>query len=143
MNRTMIRTLGTTSAALLMAAGAAGWAADEMAPAHSDRAGLMATPITATDGGTLYQSVCQACHMPGAVGATAAGYYPPLARDPRLASKNFPLLRVLNGSKGMPSFAASMSDAQIAAVVAYVRTHFGNAFRDPVTAADVKVLRKK
>ncbi|MBV9911557.1 MAG: cytochrome c, partial [Sinobacteraceae bacterium] len=61
----------------------------------------------------------------------------------RLASKNFPLLRVLNGSKGMPAFASSMSDAQIAAVVSYVRTHFGNAYRDQVSTDDVRALRKK
>jgi mono/diheme cytochrome c family protein len=34
-----------------------------------------------------------------------------------------------------------MSDAQIAAVVNYVRTHFGNGHRDAVSAEDVKLVR--
>ncbi len=133
----------STVTALLLLGGNLVIAADENVPLHPDRASLMATPITARDGADLYQSVCQACHMPNGVGANAAGSYPALAKDPRLASKNFPLLRVLNGSKGMPSFASSMSDAQIAAVVSYVRTHFGNGYRDQVTPDDVRALRKK
>ena len=34
-----------------------------------------------------------------------------------------------------------MTDDQVAAVVNYVRTHFGNDYRDAVTAADVKAVR--
>lgn len=138
------RALSTsTMAALWLLGGNLATAADENVPLNPGRVSLMATPITARDGAELYQSVCQGCHMPNGVGANAAGYYPALAKDSRLASKNFPLLRVLNGSKGMPSFATSMSDAQIAAVVSYVRTHFGNSYRDQITTDDVKALRKK
>jgi mono/diheme cytochrome c family protein len=35
-----------------------------------------------------------------------------------------------------------MNDAQVAAVVNYVRTHFGNNYPDAVTAEDVKVIRR-
>ena len=34
-----------------------------------------------------------------------------------------------------------MSDEQVAAVVNYVRTHFGNNYQDVVTAADAKAAR--
>ena len=34
-----------------------------------------------------------------------------------------------------------MTDEQVAAVVNYVRTHFGNDYTDPVTAQDVKSVR--
>jgi mono/diheme cytochrome c family protein len=35
-----------------------------------------------------------------------------------------------------------LSDDQVAAVVNYVRTHFGNNFSDAVTAEDVKTARR-
>jgi mono/diheme cytochrome c family protein len=34
-----------------------------------------------------------------------------------------------------------MNDAQVAAVVNYVRTHFGNEYRNAVSADDVKLAR--
>jgi mono/diheme cytochrome c family protein len=41
---------------------------------------------------------------------------------------------VLNGHGGMPWFNGTLTDAQIAMVVNYVRTHFGNDYPDPVSA---------
>jgi mono/diheme cytochrome c family protein len=41
----------------------------------------------------------------------------------------------------MPAFGPSLSDGQVAAVVNYVRTHFGNSYTDSVTVEDVKALR--
>ena len=41
----------------------------------------------------------------------------------------------------MPPFGVMMSDDQVAAVVNYVRTHFGNNYRDTVAAEDVKAVR--
>jgi mono/diheme cytochrome c family protein len=35
-----------------------------------------------------------------------------------------------------------LSDDQVAAVVNYVRTHFGNNYQDAVTAEDVKTARR-
>jgi mono/diheme cytochrome c family protein len=35
-----------------------------------------------------------------------------------------------------------MSDGQVAAVVNYVRTHFGNNYSDAVTARDVRSARR-
>jgi mono/diheme cytochrome c family protein len=42
----------------------------------------------------------------------------------------------------MPPFGDMMTDDQIAAVVNYVRTHFGNAYEDRVTANDVRAARR-
>jgi len=92
-------------------------------------------------GEALYQGICQGCHMPDAKGAVGAGAYPALAGDKRLAAKAYPELVVVRGQKAMPAFGPSFSDAQVAAVVNYVRTHFGNTYTDSVTVEDVKALR--
>ena len=41
----------------------------------------------------------------------------------------------------MPPFGRALTNAQVAAVVSYIRTHFANRFADPVTAADVAAER--
>ncbi|MBV8683324.1 MAG: cytochrome c [Caulobacteraceae bacterium] len=92
-------------------------------------------------GESLWQGICQGCHMPNAQGAVGAGAYPKLAGDPLLASNIYPVMMVLNGHKAMPAFGANLSDAQVAEVVNYLRTHFGNKYNDPVTPAQVKALR--
>ena len=93
------------------------------------------------DGESLYKGVCAACHMPDAKGGAGAGYYPALANNQKLESSAYPVMLVMNGSKAMPSFRSAMTDAQVAAVVTYVRTHFGNSYTDPVTADEVKEVR--
>ena len=75
-------------------------------------------------------------------GATGAGTYPSLAANGNLAASGYPLEIVVNGQRGMPPFGPMMNDDQVAAVVNYVRTHFGNAYRDAVTAEDVKLVRR-
>ncbi len=87
------------------------------------------------------EGICQGCHMPNAKGAVGAGAYPALAGDPKLVAKAYPEVVVLRGQKAMPAFGPSLSDAQVAAVVNYVRTHFGNGYSDSVTVEDVKALR--
>jgi mono/diheme cytochrome c family protein len=89
----------------------------------------------------LYADVCQGCHMPDGVGAIGAGAYPALGRDPKLAAAGYPLALVIRGRNGMPPFGDLLTDSQVAAVVNYVRTHFGNQFADEVTAADAKAAR--
>jgi mono/diheme cytochrome c family protein len=96
----------------------------------------------ATTGEGLYADICQGCHMPGGVGAVGAGVYPALAGNPKLAAAGYPLALVIRGRNGMPPFGDLMTDSQVAAVVNYVRTHFGNHFADDVTAADAKASRQ-
>jgi mono/diheme cytochrome c family protein len=92
-------------------------------------------------GEALYQGICQGCHMPNAQGAVGAAAYPALAGNKKLVAKAYPELVVLRGQKAMPAFGPSLSDAQVAAVVNYVRTHFTNSYSDAVTVEDVKALR--
>ena len=94
-------------------------------------------------GEALYADICQGCHMPGGVGAVGAGTYPALARNPKLAAAGYVLSLVINGRKGMPAFGGLLTDQQIAAVVTYVRTHFGNEFSEEVTAADARASRPR
>ena len=92
-------------------------------------------------GEALYAAVCQGCHMAGGVGAVGAGAYPALANNPRLAVPRYALSMVIKGRKGMPPFGSLLTDQQVAAVVTYVRTHFGNDFPEEVTAAGARALR--
>jgi mono/diheme cytochrome c family protein len=93
------------------------------------------------DGEVIYRTVCQGCHMPDARGAVGAGSYPALANDPKLAEAEYPVLVVVDGSKGMPPFGKLLDDEQVAAVVNYVRSHFGNSYSDSVSPADVGSAR--
>jgi mono/diheme cytochrome c family protein len=93
------------------------------------------------DGATLYRAICQGCHMPDARGAHGAGMYPALAANAKLASAPYPVATVLNGRRGMPPLGVYLSDAQVAEVVNFVRTHFDNHYADAVTPGDVAKLR--
>jgi mono/diheme cytochrome c family protein len=94
------------------------------------------------DGAALFQAICQGCHMPNAQGAAGAGSYPALAHNERLAAAAYPVITVLKGRKSMPPFAGYLSDAQVAAVVNYVRTHFDNAYPDVVSQEMVADARQ-
>jgi mono/diheme cytochrome c family protein len=93
-------------------------------------------------GEELYKGICQGCHMPNGQGAVGAGAYPALAKDIRLAAGIYPLTVVLNGQRAMPPIGADLSDDQVANVVNYIRTHFGNHYKDAVTPAAVKAARR-
>jgi mono/diheme cytochrome c family protein len=122
---------------------------------------LLASPVAADDasskssamshgwefgeqgGAELFGHVCAACHQPDAKGAVGAAAYPPLAADKKLVSTDFMLTVLLRGRKGMPPVGGMMSDAQVADVITYVRTHFGNAYPGAVSATDVAAARRR
>lgn len=118
-------------------------AANELPPftPHSPASASRPGPVVHADGETIYRAICQGCHMPDARGAAGAGRYPSLAEDAKLASATFTAARVIGGGSGMPRFADMLDDAQVVAVVTYVRTHFGNAHPDALTRVDVERLR--
>ena len=93
-------------------------------------------------GEQLFADVCRGCHMSDAKGAAGAGTYPSLAGDRNLEASGYPVHVVVNGQRGMPPFGSMMSNDQVAAVVNYLRTHFGNGYQDAVTADDVKAARR-
>jgi mono/diheme cytochrome c family protein len=122
----------------LIAAAAAGWAAlaDDAAPmsrgwVFGERGGV-----------DLFDNVCAACHQPDAKGAVGAAAYPPLAADKKLASADFVLTALFKGLRGMPPLGDMMTDGQVADVVNYVRTHFGNSYPDAVSASQAAKARK-
>jgi mono/diheme cytochrome c family protein len=97
--------------------------------------------FTEQTGAELFASSCQGCHMPDGGGATGAGTYPSLQKDSNLETSGYPVYVVVRGQKAMPPVGAMMSDDQVAAVVNYLRTHFGNQYPDAVTAEEVKRVR--
>jgi len=98
-------------------------------------------PFTMQGGEAVYRGVCQGCHMADAKGATGAGAYPALASNSRLASAGYVLSMVMNGHKGMPPFRGHFTNQQLSDVVNYVRSNFGNQYKDQVKPADVQSLR--
>jgi mono/diheme cytochrome c family protein len=122
------------------------------APALAHTAGILnPMPFNTTDGRQIYEHVCQGCHMGDAAGAVGAGHYPALAQDSALASRRYMALTILMGRHNMPAFGARhaigfggppavLSEAQIAAVINYVRSHFGNRYKDQITTDEVNAL---
>jgi mono/diheme cytochrome c family protein len=106
-----------------------------------DAPGGRGGPFPFQGGQAIFQGVCQGCHMPDAKGAVGAGAYPALAGDAKLAVAAYPISIVLHGQKAMPPLGGMLSDKQVADVVTYVRTHFGNKFTGKVTADNVKLQR--
>jgi mono/diheme cytochrome c family protein len=111
--------------------------------------------LAKASGEDLYRRVCQGCHMPDGRGAVGAGTYPALAENAHLASAQFTATTVALGRHNMPHFAPEpglgefesfvtlhLDDRQIAAVVNYVRSHFGNHYTDELTPADIAALHR-
>jgi mono/diheme cytochrome c family protein len=123
-----------------------------VAVAHADDASFTShAGVGAMTGAQIYQRICSGCHMSGGQGAVGAGAYPKLAANQKFVSWEFVALTVLNGRSGMPPFglpadqvmetrAAHLSDAQIADVVNYVRSHFDNNYAADVTTQQVVAL---
>ena len=88
-------------------------------------------------GEQVYRQVCQACHMANARGAVGAGRIASLAGNPNLKYPEYPIGVVTGGKGAMPWFRGGLTDQQIADVITYVRTHFGNNYKAVVTAAQV------
>jgi mono/diheme cytochrome c family protein len=109
-------------------------------------------PAEAASGAAIYQDRCAICHE--ASGEGIPGTYPPLAGNPHVTTKDpsAAIAAVLNGMLvdisvkgrryvgGMPGWRTWLSDADVAAVVTYIRTAWGN-HASAVTAAHVAQIR--
>ena len=139
--RIQILTFMATAAVALGAVTAA--VAQSLSPPAADPDGAFAGrgQFGEPTGEKMFRRVCAACHMPDAKGAVGAGAYPSLAGNKKLAASGYPAYVVVNGLNGMPPIGGMMTDQQVADVVNYVRTHFGNKYKDSLTAADIKPLR--
>lgn len=104
--------------------------------------GARNAPLPFPDGKMIYEHVCQSCHMADAKGGKLSpATYPALAGNAKLAVKAYPAIMVVNGLGAMPAFGSMLTDEQVASLVNYLRTHFGNSFADALTASEVKTLR--
>ncbi len=119
------------------------------APAPTQQAPSSGESAANEHGKEVYNKVCTTCHQPD--GRGMAGVFPPLAQSDFLMHDSERAIRVLlEGLQGpitvngqtfngvMPNF--SLSDAEIASVLSYVRTNFGNA-GSPVTTGEVQRVR--
>src|SRR3954452_2716354 len=102
-------------------------------------------------GKTVYDARCASCH--GAQGEGKPPHWPPLANNKPIETVSAvnPIRMVLNGGYppatqgnprpyGMPPFAGLLSDNEVAAVVTYIRTAWGNGGM-PVSALEANELR--
>lgn len=102
-------------------------------------------------GRTVYSAQCANCH--GVDGRGKPPAFPPLAGNQSIMMQSTvnPIRMVLNGGYppatkgnpapyGMPPFAQSLSDDEVAAVVSYIRQAWGNR-GEPVTAREANQLR--
>lgn len=93
-------------------------------------------------GEAIYRHICQSCHMADGQGAVGAGaQIPALAHNPRLQVVSYPATVILNGYGAMPWFSGLLSDRQVADVVDYIRTHFGNNYKDNINPSEVAFMR--
>jgi mono/diheme cytochrome c family protein len=133
--------IGIAALAAVVVLGAASVAfadgAQDMGAGAMNRGG----PYDFQGGKAIYTNVCQGCHMPDAKGAVGAGMYPALASNAKLETAGYPVSIVTHGQKAMPAFGALLNDQQIADVVNYVRTSYGNKYKDKVKPEDVKAQR--
>jgi mono/diheme cytochrome c family protein len=103
------------------------------------------------DGKQVFSTTCAACHQ--VTGEGVPGVYPPLAGSEWVTGDDAKLVRILlHGVTGpievagetfnsmMPPWGATLKDADIAAVLTYVRSTWGNKGA-PISAARVASIR--
>jgi mono/diheme cytochrome c family protein len=124
-------------------------ASEPLLAGHKPSAAETGTMLAA--GAKVYKDHCEACHR--ADGQGVPRIYPPLANNQSITMRNAinPVRIVLNGGfppstegnprpYGMPPFYQELSDAQVAAVVTYVRQSWGNS-APPTNAVEVQKSR--
>ena len=109
-----------------------------LAAAHGVQAQAPA-PAPAADGKTLFAKNCAACHQ--ASGKGIPGAFPALAGNAFVQGTPDDVATVLlKGRGGMPDFSGSLDDADIAQVLSYVRSSWGNSAA-PLGAQEVGARR--
>jgi mono/diheme cytochrome c family protein len=80
---------------------------------------------------------CGGCHGPEGGG----GVGPALAGNPNLVDTEMVVTQILEGGNGMPAFADTLTNEEIAAVANYIRNSWGNTADVLVEPADVEAAR--
>lgn len=114
---------------------------------EANRANPSETAAAGLDGASLYAMTCAACH--GAQGQGVPGAFPALAGNSLLDGPADPIVHIVrsgligpvdvNGQHyngAMPAFGGRLSNEQLAAILSYVRSAWGN-HGDAVTAAQI------
>jgi ubiquinol-cytochrome c reductase cytochrome b subunit len=114
-------------------------------------AGGKTTAGGAAAGATVYTANCAGCH--GATGTGQPGVFPPLANNPVVNGPADKVIAIVNGglttpitvnganfSGSMPAWKGNLTPAQIADVLTYVRSAWGNK-AGPVTTAQVAAAK--
>lgn len=99
--------------------------------------GPTAAVASASDGAKIFDTNCSSCH--GANGQGIAGAIPPLAKNPTVVGDATKVIHIVKyGLTGaisvnghpfngqMPAWGATLSNADVAAVLTYVRSSWGN-----------------
>jgi mono/diheme cytochrome c family protein len=98
-----------------------------------------AAAAEAIDGKAVFNKNCAACHQ--ATGNGIPGAFPALAGNQFVQGPGREVATVLlKGRGGMPNFSGSLGDPEIAQVLSYVRSSWGNSAA-PLTEQDVAALR--
>jgi mono/diheme cytochrome c family protein len=131
---------------------AAATAASSAPVAAATSSSASSNTASASDGAGVYTTNCSSCHQTN--GAGVPGAFPPLALNPVVNGDPSKLIHIVKyGLSGkvmvngqaydgtMPNWGQSLSDAQIASVVTYVRASWGNK-ASAVSAADVSAVSK-
>lgn len=130
-----------------------GEAADALPEAEGEASEAPPSPEGEVSGANVYRQHCATCH--GSSGQGLGGAFPPLAgSDWVTGSAETPVRIVLHGLQGqvevggqsydgmMPAFRARLSDDEVAAVLSYVRSQWGNDA--PAISADaVRSVRQQ
>ncbi len=115
-------------------------------------AGGATTSGNAAAGATVYTANCAGCHAANGMGQ--AGVFPPLAKNPVVVGDKTKVIHILNyGLNGsqqiegatyngqMPAWKGNLTPAQIANVITYIRSAWGNK-AGAVSAAEVSAVKQ-
>ncbi len=102
-------------------------------------AGVTVPALALADGKSLFNDNCSACHQ--VTGKGVKGAFPALAGSPLVqGDPKIVTTTVLNGRAGMPAFKDDLNDADLSAILTYVRSSWGNK-ASAVKPADVAKAR--
>ena len=117
----------------------------------ASKASAVAAKEQLPNGASVYATTCAACHQ--ATGEGVSGVFPPLAASEWVTGDEAKLIRILlHGVTGpievagetfngmMPGWGTTLKDPDIAAVLTYARSTWGNK-GTPITAASVAKIR--
>ncbi len=151
-----IATIALAGSMLLSACAKSNNSASEASSAPESTPATSAAPVSSTGGAspgaTAYTANCASCHQPGGKGL--AGSFPPLAGNPVVTGDPQKVVHIVKyGLTGkimvgpdayngmMPPWGSQLSDEQIAGVITYIRTSWGNN-ASPVAAALVTAVKR-